>query len=476
MVSSIADVYKTILGREADQGGLDYWTGQLNSGMSIDEIKARMMDSQEYKAKTTQAPTYSAPQTATTSSPTQNYSQQITQYYQDALGRMPDKGGLDYWTGRMSSGMSGDDILASLRASDEAKAMPYTGQVSDYYRNILGRDPDQGGLDYWSGQLANGMSPDAVQQGLMSSQEFLGNLYPAQAQDGGYATNTPSFVINMPGQGEPTSGSEAQEQAMGGALNVAHQQANASYNYPSFYGNNFAAPQKMDYAAYANPGQMQSSQALSGGDYDALQNGLMAPIRQQWNDDQQTIKNMYGANGLYGSLGGGVMSGALADASSQRDLATGQATANRYALQMKDLERMDNNYLNQWKTNYANAGMQNDFNVSKTAWDYGQNEALRNYSNQNATNKYNYDIDRLNWQQGMKDNLFNKYSTLSGMGNAANQQNLAAKAASDASNANMWAGIGTGLGTFLGSGTGQGLMSGLWDNQGFELFSPSTWF
>ena len=294
---------------------------------------------------------------------------------------------------------------------------------------------------------------------------------------------TPGVNIYMPGTGSPVGGREAQQAAMGSALHVANTQANNTYSYPGWYGGSLQGPTKYGMSDYVNPGQLQQSQALMDGDYNRLEQGLMAPIKQQWNDDQQNIKNMYGANGLYGSLGGGMMSGALADAASKRDVAMGNATANRYALQMKDMDRMDNNYLNQWKSNYANAGMQNDWNTQKTQWDFNQNENVRNFNNSNVTNRYNYDIDRLNWQTGIQDNLFNKYSTLSGMGNAANAQNLAARTVDNASNANMWAGIGTGVGNFLGSSTGGGLLSSagsalgnLWDGKGFELFSPSTWW
>lgn len=41
-VGPVADLYRSVLGREPDQGGLDYWRGQLNSGTSIDDIQSKM--------------------------------------------------------------------------------------------------------------------------------------------------------------------------------------------------------------------------------------------------------------------------------------------------------------------------------------------------------------------------------------------------------------------------------------------------
>lgn len=45
---SITGYYRNILNRDPEQGGLDFWTKQANSGMSMDEIKSHFLNSEEY--------------------------------------------------------------------------------------------------------------------------------------------------------------------------------------------------------------------------------------------------------------------------------------------------------------------------------------------------------------------------------------------------------------------------------------------
>ncbi|QJE03623.1 DUF4214 domain-containing protein [Massilia forsythiae] len=46
----IAELYRTLLGREPDSAGLQYWTQQVNAGMSIDAVSNAMLNSEEYAA------------------------------------------------------------------------------------------------------------------------------------------------------------------------------------------------------------------------------------------------------------------------------------------------------------------------------------------------------------------------------------------------------------------------------------------
>ena len=42
-------LYRLYMGREADQGGLNYWLGQMNKGMSRQKVANSFADSQEFK-------------------------------------------------------------------------------------------------------------------------------------------------------------------------------------------------------------------------------------------------------------------------------------------------------------------------------------------------------------------------------------------------------------------------------------------
>lgn len=69
----------------------------------------------------------------------------ITQAYQDILGRTPEQGGFDYYTGQLNEGKSIEDIRREIQNSPEAN-------VRGAYQDFLGRAPEQEGLDYWMGQ------------------------------------------------------------------------------------------------------------------------------------------------------------------------------------------------------------------------------------------------------------------------------------------------------------------------------------
>ena len=82
--------------------------------------------------------------------------------YNASFKRLPDPDGLKYWIGKYSSGENDDRAVASsFLVSAEFKER-YGDNVSDatyvnnLYKNVLGRDADTGGLNYWLGQLNSG--------------------------------------------------------------------------------------------------------------------------------------------------------------------------------------------------------------------------------------------------------------------------------------------------------------------------------
>ena len=81
--------------------------------------------------------------------------------YNAAFKRLPDPDGLRYWIGNFSSGKDNERAVASsFLVSDEFKQR-YGENVSNeiyvetLYINVLGRDYDQEGYNYWLGNLNN---------------------------------------------------------------------------------------------------------------------------------------------------------------------------------------------------------------------------------------------------------------------------------------------------------------------------------
>lgn len=80
-----------------------------------------------------------------------DYSQTIIGYYQNILGRTPDASEVAVWNSRLQSGDATLSGLANTFAtSPEAQA--YSQPVAELYQSLLGRSPDQAGLQHWTAQ------------------------------------------------------------------------------------------------------------------------------------------------------------------------------------------------------------------------------------------------------------------------------------------------------------------------------------
>ena len=87
----------------------------------------------------------------------------LTQIYNASFKRLPDPDGLRYWIGNFSSGKDDERAVASsFLASAEFKErygedVSNESYVNTLYINVLGRDYDQAGYNYWLGNLNNGV-------------------------------------------------------------------------------------------------------------------------------------------------------------------------------------------------------------------------------------------------------------------------------------------------------------------------------
>ena len=82
--------------------------------------------------------------------------------YNASFKRLPDADGLKYWIDNFSSGRNTIRVVASSFLGSAEFKQRYGEDVSDstyvntLYKNVLGRDADTGGLNYWLGQLNSG--------------------------------------------------------------------------------------------------------------------------------------------------------------------------------------------------------------------------------------------------------------------------------------------------------------------------------
>ncbi|MBT8240296.1 MAG: DUF4214 domain-containing protein, partial [Acidimicrobiia bacterium] len=156
----ITQQYRDFLGREPDTGGLNFWVNQLQAGSSPSEVINAMATSPEFEGRV--APT-------------------VRLYYAYFL-RAPDILGLKFWARQLEGGSSVLAVSNEFAKSDEFQntygALNDADFVQLVYQNVLGRDADAAGLEYWLTEMATGTSRGAVMLGFSESVENIRDMEP----------------------------------------------------------------------------------------------------------------------------------------------------------------------------------------------------------------------------------------------------------------------------------------------------------
>ncbi len=102
----------------------------------------------------------------------------ILRLYWAVLARTPDVGGARFWIESYDSGeWPARRIAGFFQVSDEFVETYGSLNSADFttliYTNVLGRAPDQGGFDYWKGQLDDGMERSEMILLISNAPEFI---------------------------------------------------------------------------------------------------------------------------------------------------------------------------------------------------------------------------------------------------------------------------------------------------------------
>lgn len=259
---------------------------------------------------------------------------------------------------------------------------------------------------------------------------------------------------------------KASKQALGGAMDVLQNQPNTPYptlrrpqttQYSPYYGAKGKGDTSNPYRGRRS-GDTRGYGGLMGGDYSRFEQALQTPIRQQHQQAVNQIGDVFGARGLYGSSGNRAHSAALAQQNQATQAALGNATAQRYGMQMQDMVNAQNFDLqdaalwvqdaqNQANYGLANAAMLNDYNRNATSWYDNQVNRGIDFDNQQRLAAWDYANNRQP-QRRFENWLGLATGTMPG---------YAADREADAyNNASMWQGVGGLMGGFLGAPTGGG--------------------
>ena len=116
----------------------------------------------------------------------------LLRQYRAFFGRKPDVGGAQYWIGLNKGGLPLDEIAEFFTQSQEF-ANNYAGTTNRVYlervyQNVLGRDYDQEGFDYWLGLVESGeLTRGGVVRWITANAEFIARFPYLPADKGDHS-------------------------------------------------------------------------------------------------------------------------------------------------------------------------------------------------------------------------------------------------------------------------------------------------
>ncbi|HEV8061022.1 MAG TPA: DUF4214 domain-containing protein, partial [Gemmataceae bacterium] len=125
-------VFRVVLNRNADAGGLSFWTKQLNSGADTRlQVVQGIRNSLEH------------------------FGQEVDAFYQTLLSRPSDAGGRAFWVAQLENGLREEQIAFAFLNSPEYLSKGDKFFVDSMYQSLLGRPFDASGQAFWLGQLGD---------------------------------------------------------------------------------------------------------------------------------------------------------------------------------------------------------------------------------------------------------------------------------------------------------------------------------
>lgn len=233
--SLVTHYYRSILRRAPDDGGKAFWTAEAarmqSLGADVNEswhaMAVAFFSSAEYAAFARDDAGY------------------VQDLYATFLDRAPDASGLAYWRGQLEGGLPRSAALASFMFSAEfadfsasifgtTAVRKEVGFVTDFFRGLLGRLPDNEGFAYWrdrfrAAQCLGGGAVASEAETLArqfaagpeyaarhrDDAQYVGDLYMALLRRGGDLDGTTGWV-------EPLrAGTLTREDALGRFLGTA---------------------------------------------------------------------------------------------------------------------------------------------------------------------------------------------------------------------------------------------------------------
>ncbi len=169
----VKTLYDTVLEREADKEGLDYWVNEMvNKNIFKDQILYKFSFSSEFKNLLLNR------YNITAFNSDDKLTAFIERFYNILFNRRGDYKGVAYWKNEILSQKSAGDIASYFFFSKEFEEKNYDDEmfITLAYRTLLDREPDNGGKTFWLSLFDQGIRKKEIIKNFISSDEFINLL------------------------------------------------------------------------------------------------------------------------------------------------------------------------------------------------------------------------------------------------------------------------------------------------------------
>jgi hypothetical protein len=162
----VIDLYEAILGHDPEKSALNYWIISLNQGLSRKEVMNRIFQSAEYKNLVAGCDVFVKRCAMDV--------EFVPALFRCLLKREPKHDELDHWINSLRRGMSREQAYAEFFDALEYKNKGTNNRafITDLYLAIMGREPEDLGLNRWMGELNHGKSRHDVVDAFLRSPEY----------------------------------------------------------------------------------------------------------------------------------------------------------------------------------------------------------------------------------------------------------------------------------------------------------------
>jgi hypothetical protein len=179
----ISEVYRDLLHRPVDAGGLAFWNSLLDQGQSRSQVVTAII---------------------ATSMPGELGADLVTGMYEKFLDRAPDAMGLAYWVDFMNHGATIEDTEANIVGTSEFFALAggtNAGFITRLFNLALDRAPDAQALANFEADLANGNTRVQVAENVFNSHEYheleVAGYYQSSVDPNNVDDNSVPFIDDL---------------------------------------------------------------------------------------------------------------------------------------------------------------------------------------------------------------------------------------------------------------------------------------